>query len=145
MFKGKNYLLLIFLSVFCLLTTGMSSACEDGRFHGSYDPILNRPKKLPEGVRVITPKILDLVDREFSYQVVIESDGVIEGLAIKIAPGPGVIVNKESFGVFEDTMSHTVTAKSVANVMTMTSVQIRGRYNGQEFNAYRFVTALPKK
>ncbi len=145
MFSVKNGPLLILLSLFCLLTPGISSACEDGRFHGSYDPILNRPIKLPDGVRVVTPKILDLVDREFSYQVVIESDGEIEDLAIKIAPGPGVIVNQESFGVFENTMSHTVTAKSVASVMTMTSVQVRGRYNGQEFNAYRFVTALPKK
>ncbi|MDR9825850.1 hypothetical protein RCJ22_09565 [Vibrio sp. FNV 38] len=145
MFINRKMITVLGLISASLLLSGVIEACEDGRFHGSYDPILNRPMKLPDGVRVATPRILDLVDRSFSYEVIIESDGEIEDLAIKIAPGPGVIVNEESFGIFEDKMIHTVAAKSVANVMTMTSVQIRGRYNEQEFNEYRFVTARPRK
>lgn len=128
-----------------LLNTSIAFACSDGRFHGNYDPILNRPIPMPEGTSLSTPRIIELIDREFTYEVKIEAEYEFEELAIKIAPGPGVVPNESSFGVFEELQHLTVSAKAAANVMTMTSVQVVGIYQGQEFNEFRFVTARPSK
>ncbi|HAS8441697.1 hypothetical protein D8T51_20605 [Vibrio vulnificus] len=120
-------------------------ACSDGRFHASGEMKFSRPIPLPGGMKISTPRVLELRDKQFSYDVMIEAEYPIEELAVKVTPGPGVIPNEASFGVFEDQTQLTVTGKTLANVMTMTSVQVVGVYQGQPFNAYRFVTAKPVK
>ncbi|WP_148263130.1 MULTISPECIES: hypothetical protein [Vibrio] len=121
------------------------TACSDGRFHASGDMKFIRPIPLPEGIKISTPRVLELKDKQFSYDVMIEAEYPIEELAVKVTPGPGVIPNEASFGVFEDQTQLTVTGKALANVMTVTSVQVIGVYQGEPFNAYRFVTAKPVK
>lgn len=120
-------------------------ACSDGRFHVSGNVKFSRPIPLPEGIKILTPRVLELKDKQFSYDVMIEAEYPIEELAVKVTPGPGVIPNEASFGVFEDQKQLTVTGKALANVVTMTSVQVVGVYQGEPFNAYRFVTAKPVK